>query len=511
MTDRLSPRTALASCADKTDLAAFFSDLPPLEVLSTGGTARLLEEGGVTVRRVSDYTGSPEVLGGRVKSLHPRVHGGLLSRRSTEDAADLERLGAVEIDLLVVNLYPFRRTVAGGAETAEAVEQIDIGGVALLRAAAKNFAHVVCLCDPADYERVAAEIAAGGVTLKTRRELAAKAFAHTAAYDAAIAAYLDDEDGPPETYITVGHRLRELRYGENPHQRAALYTIEGDDGTLATAKPLSGKQLSFNNYWDLAAAWAAVCDFDEPAAVVVKHTNPCGLAVAETLERAYELALAGDPLSAFGSIIAVNRELDPATAERIHKTRFVECVAAPSFAPGVLERLSKKKNRRLLALGEPRPESGLQGRFIPGGLLLQTTDDVDAAEERPVTEIEPDDKQRAALCFAWKAVKHVKSNAVILARIEDDGARWLVGVGAGQVSRVDASIIAVRKAGDRTVGAVGASDAFFPMPDGLTTLTDAGVAAVIQPGGSKGDPGVIDAADKAGIAMLFTGTRHFRH
>ncbi|MBD3372040.1 MAG: bifunctional phosphoribosylaminoimidazolecarboxamide formyltransferase/IMP cyclohydrolase [Candidatus Coatesbacteria bacterium] len=525
MTDPLQPRRVLASCADKTGLAVFarrLTDAGVGEFLSTGGTARVLEEAGLPLRRVDDYTGSPEVLGGRVKTLHPRVHGGLLSRRTPEDDADLERLGAAGIDLLVVNLYPFRRTRDSGAAHAEVIEQIDIGGVALLRAAAKNYRHVVTVCDPDDYDRVAEELSCGGIGLELRRELAAKAFAHTAGYDAAIASFLADTPSDathgapdsaklPQICIPAFRKLRELRYGENPHQAAALYLDLEDPDGLAAAEPLAGKELSFNNYWDLAAAWAAVCDFDEPAAVVVKHTNPCGLAIADNLARAYELALAGDPQSAFGSIIAVNRELDPETAELIHKTRFVECLAAPSYAEGVLERLRKKKNRRLLALGEPRPEGGLQGRLIPGGLLLQEADAAFSAEEKTVTRRQPSEAELAALHFAWRAVKHVKSNAVALASVEDDGARRLVGVGAGQMSRVDSSLIAVRKAAERAEGAVAASDAFFPMPDGLETLARAGVTAVIQPGGSKGDPVVIEAADEAGLAMIFTGRRHFKH
>jgi phosphoribosylaminoimidazolecarboxamide formyltransferase/IMP cyclohydrolase len=511
MDDRLIPRRALVSVSDKTGLVEFLHRLRGVELLSTGGTAGVLREAGLSVIEVADYTGSPEILGGRVKTLHPRIHGGILSRRTEDDQRDLERIGTVEIDLVVVNLYPFAETVARGAAPEEAVEQIDIGGVALLRAAAKNFNHVVTLCDPGDYPAVLEEIAAGGVPLERRRELAAKVFAHTAAYDAAITGYLTRGEGLPGLYIAAYRKGRELRYGENPHQPAALYVSLAGGGGLASADPLSGKALSFNNYWDIASAWRAVCDLDGPAAVVVKHTNPCGLAEAPTLERAYGLALEGDPLSAFGCIVALNRTVDAGTAELIHGTRFVECAVAPDYAPGVLELLTKKSQRRFLALGRPEPPAGPEGRFIPGGLLLQGPDDEWSAEERVVTKRTPTEEEWAALKFAWRAVKHVKSNAVVLACREPDGACWLVGVGAGQMSRVDSAIIAVRKAGDRARGSVAASDAFFPMPDGVETLTAKGVTAIIQPGGSKGDEAAIEAADRAGAAMVFTGTRHFKH
>jgi len=511
MSDRLIPRRALASVSDKTGLVDFLHRLKGVELLSTGGTAGVLREAGLSVIEVADYTGSPEILGGRVKTLHPRIHGGILARRTADDQRDLERIGSVEIDLVVVNLYPFAETVARGAAPEEAVEQIDIGGVALLRAAAKNFDHVVTLCDPDDYPVVLEEINAGGVTLQRRRDLAAKVFAHTAVYDAAIAGYLTRGEGLLELYIAAYRKERELRYGENPHQPAALYVPLAGGGGLGAAEPLSGKPLSFNNYWDIASAWNAVCDFPNPTAAVVKHTNPCGLAEASTLERAYELALEGDPLSAFGSIVALNRTVDAKTAKLIHDTRFIECAVAPDYAPGVLELLTKKSQRRFLALGAPEPATGLEGRFIPGGLLLQGVDDETASEQRVVTKRAPTEEEWAALRFAWSAVKHVKSNAVVLARREPDGACWLVGVGAGQMSRVDSAVIAVRKAEGRTRGSVAASDAFFPMPDGVEALTKNGVTAIVQPGGSKGDEAAVEAADRAGAAMVFTGTRHFKH
>jgi len=515
MSDRLIPRRALASVSDKTGLVDFLHRLKGVELLSTGGTAAVLREAGLSVIEVADYTGSPEILGGRVKTLHPRIHGGILSRRTEDDQRDLERIGTVEIDLVVVNLYPFAETVARGAATQEAIEQIDIGGVALLRAAAKNFNHVVTLCDPADYPVILEEINAGGVTLELRRDLAAKTFAHTASYDAAITSYLTRGEGLPELFIAAYRKGRELRYGENPHQPAALYVPLAGGRGLASAEPLSGKTLSFNNYTDIASAWNAVCDFSSPAAAVVKHTNPCGLAEASTLERAYELALEGDPLSAFGSIVALNRTVDAKTAALVHDTRFIECAVAPDYAPGVLDLLIKKSQRRFIALGAPESPTGLEGRFIPGGLLLQRPDDETSREERVVTKRTPTEDEWAALRFAWRAVKHVKSNAVVLARREPDGACWLVGVGAGQPSRVDSAFIAVRKAEARlrlgTRGSVAASDAFFPMPDGVETLTSACVTAIIQPGGSKGDEAAIEVADRAGAAMVFTGTRHFRH
>jgi len=505
------PKRALVSVADKGGLVGFTRRLAGVEFLSTGGTAKALREGGMSVTDVAEYTDSPEVLGGRVKTLHPRVHGGILSRRTAEDAADLKRLGGAEIDLVIVNLYPFQKTVAAGAGLAEAIEQIDIGGVALLRAAAKNFAHVITLCDPADYDRVADAIETGGISEELNRELATKAFAHTAAYDAAITAYLSPDDALPPLFFGGYKKERMLRYGENPHQSAALYLDLSRNGGIAAAKPLAGKELSFNNYWDLAAAWAMVADFDRPTVAIIKHTNPCGLASADTLERAYELALAGDPMSAFGSIIALNRPVDAATAERLHKTKFVECVAAPSYEDGTLERMTKKKNRRFMALGEAIPEVGFDGRFIPGGLLLQQSDSQFATELEVASQRKPDTEEKNLLNFAWRACKHVKSNAIVLAKGEEDGSHWLVGVGAGQMSRVDSAEIAVRKAGDRAVDSVAASDAFFPMADGVEALAEAGVKAIIQPGGSKGDPAVIAAVDKAGQAMFFTKTRHFKH
>lgn len=507
----ITPKRVLVSVADKSGLVKFARRLSGVELLSTGGTARTLREGGMSVTDVAEYTDSPEVLGGRVKTLHPRVHGGILSRRTKEDAADLARLGGDVIDLVVVNLYPFQKTVDSGAGLSKAIEQIDIGGVALLRAAAKNFANVITICDPADYDRVAEAIEAGGVSEALNRELATKAFAHTAAYDAAITTYLSMDNTLPPLFFGGYKKARMLRYGENPHQSAALYLDLSKSGGIAAAEPLAGKQLSFNNYWDLAAAWAMVADFDRPTVAIIKHTNPCGLACADTLERAYELALAGDPMSAFGSIVALNRPVDAATAELLHKTKFVECVAAPSYEDGVLERMTKKKNRRFLALDEAVPDIGFEGRFIPGGLLLQQNDSLMYSELEVASKREPGDNEKELLDFAWRACKHVKSNAIVLATSETDGSHWLVGVGAGQMSRVDSAEIAVRKAGERASGSVAASDAFFPMPDGVEALAAAGVRAIIQPGGSKGDPAVIAAADEAGLAMLFTKTRHFKH
>jgi phosphoribosylaminoimidazolecarboxamide formyltransferase/IMP cyclohydrolase len=515
-------RTALVSVSDKFGLLPLARALHErgVRILSSGGTAKALAAEGVAVETVESYTGSPEVMDGRVKTLHPRVHGGILSR-GARDEHDLERLGAHPIDLVIVNLYPFERVAADPASSHEhIVENIDIGGPSMLRSAAKNHSRVTVLCDPADYARVLDEItAAGDTTPATRAALAAKAFAHTAAYDAAISGYLSsrESDGTPtrfSRYLTLPfERAYGLRYGENPHQAGAFY-VERDapSGSLARAESLGagGKELSFNNLVDVDAALDAVREFERPAAVVVKHTNPCGVAVAAALVDAYRAAREADPLSAFGGIVALNREVDEATARVVAET-FVECVVAPSFTGAALEVLRAKKNLRLLATGGwLGPEhKALTAKRVGGGLVVQDRDATAAGEVtrgRVATQRAPTAEELASLEFAWRVCKHVKSNAIVLARGE-----VTVGVGAGQMSRVVSVQLACEKAGEKARGSVLASDAFFPFPDGVEAAAQAGVTAVAQPGGSVKDPEVIAAADKLGLAMVMTGVRHFRH
>ncbi len=511
-------RTALVSVSDKAGLVPFARRLAAkgVRILSSGGTAKALAAEGVPVETVESYTGSPEVMDGRVKTLHPRVHGGILAR-GEQDAADLATLGAQLIDLVVVNLYPFERTVASGAPHDAVVENIDIGGPSTVRSAAKNHARVAVVCDPADYDAVGDALeGTGEVPGELRARLAAKAFAHTAAYDGAIAAYLSrgDTDAAFPEYLTLPfERAYPLRYGENPHQAAAFYVERSaPPGSLARAESLGagGKELSFNNLVDVDAALDAVREYDEPAAVVVKHTNPCGVAVAASLHEAYLAARDADPLSAFGGIVALNRPVDLRTAELLAGT-FLECVVAPSFEAAALAVLRGKKNLRLVATGVWLPASrpGLQYKRVDGGVVAQTRDATAAGEvanARVVTKRAPTDREIAALDFAWKVCKHVKSNAIVLAK---DGRT--VGVGAGQMSRVVSVQIACEKAGDAAKGSVLASDAFFPFADGVELAIGAGVTAFAQPGGSLRDAEVIAAADAAGCAMVMTGVRHFRH
>jgi phosphoribosylaminoimidazolecarboxamide formyltransferase/IMP cyclohydrolase len=518
----MAVRTALISVSDKSGLVPFARALADRGVvlLSSGGTAKALAAEGVPVETVESYTGSPEVMDGRVKTLHPRVHGGILAR-GDRDAGDLARLGARAIDLVAVNLYPFERTAADPASSHEhIVENIDIGGPSMVRSAAKNHERVTVVCDPDDYGRVLDEIArAGDTTPQTRAELAAKAFAHTAAYDAAISGYLSsrDADGARSRfprYLTLPfERAYGLRYGENPHQAGAFYVERSASvGSLARAESLGagGKELSFNNLVDVDAALDAVREFERPAAVVVKHTNPCGVAVAGTLAEAYRAARDADALSAFGGIVALNREVDEATARVLTET-FVECVVAPSFAAAALEVLRGKKNLRVLAtggwLGPGHAE--LTYKRVGGGLVVQDRDATAAGEVsrgKIVTKRGPTGEELAGLEFAWRVSKHVKSNAIVLAQGE-----LTVGVGAGQMSRVVSVQIACEKAGAKARGSVLASDAYFPFPDGVEAAARAGVTAVAQPGGSVKDPDVIAAADALGLAMVFTGVRHFRH
>ncbi len=515
-------RTALISVSDKRgiiDLARALADAQ-VTILSTGGTARSLRGADVPVTDVSEYTGSPEVMDGRVKTLHPRVHGGILMRDTIGDRTQLTELGGAPIDLVVVNLYPFEETVARDAGHEEIIENIDIGGPSMIRSAAKNHARVTVVVDPDDYPRVVESLAAEeGPSAALRAELAAKAFTHTAAYDGAIAGYLTSRapDGTklafPGTLSLGFAKVYDLRYGENPHQKGAFYVERrAPAGSLARAESLGagGKELSFNNLVDVEAALDAVREHEAPAAVVVKHTNPCGVATASSLAEAYRVAREADALSAFGGIVALNREVDRATAELLGET-FLECIVAPSFAADALEALRQKKNLRLLATGAwlPADHAELVFKRVGGGLVVQERDATaggEVAGAQLVTDRAPTDEERAALDFAWRVVKHVKSNAIVLAK-----PGRTVGVGAGQMSRVVSVQLAAQKAGAEAKGAVMASDAFFPFPDGVEEAAKAGVTAVVQPGGSKKDDEVIAAANRAGMAMLLTGVRHFRH
>ena len=465
------------------------------------------------MRGISDLTGFPEILDGRVKTLHPHVHGGLLANRAVpEHMAEIAKLGIEPIDMVVVNLYPFMETVAkDGVTLDEALENIDIGGPTMIRAAAKNFPGVLVVTDPADYGWVAERLGNGGVSLEERRGLARKAFQHVALYDTAIATYLRGDGDPLSEEFTIGlSRIQSLRYGENPHQRSAFYReVLGVQGTIAGARQRNGKELSHNNIVDADAAWVAVRDFDGPTVAVIKHTNPCGLASHEDQAEAYRRALAGDPVSAFGGIVAFNRELTLTTAEEVRKT-FYEIVIAPSFHPDALALLQKKKDLRILEIATPNKKSAasLDYRRVSGGMLVQTADDVaeEPAAWNSVTQRKPTAQELAELEFAWRVCKHVKSNAIVLA-----ADRALLGMGAGQPNRVTSVHLALRAAGEKAKGSVLASDAFFPFPDGVEMAAEGGVTAIAQPGGSIRDNEVIEAADKAGLAMVFTGTRHFRH
>jgi len=523
----MAVQRALISVFDKTGIMDFAKRLAAMkiEILSTGGTAKLLRENGVAVRDVSDFTGWPEMLGGRVKTLHPKVHGGLLFRRKhADDQKQVAQHGIAPIDLVVVNLYPFEATAArAGLSAEELIENIDIGGPTMLRSAAKNFESVTAVSDPADFERVAKEIeSAGDTTFATRLELARKVFATTSRYDGMITTELERLAAASE-HISLGakpvlpervhlalRRQQELRYGENPHQAAALYAPAGraQEG-LAAAKQLQGKELSYNNFVDLEAARSLAAEFENPAAVIIKHNNPCGTAEQATLRDAYLKALACDPVSAFGGVLAFNRQVDAATAEEVAKL-FVECIAASGFAARAKEIFAAKKNLRLLELppGGLEPEHELQLKRILGGMLVQQPDlgGLNDSELRTVTKRMPTPEEMHTLRFAWKVAKHVKSNAIVFAK---DGAT--LGVGAGQMSRVDSVKIAVMKAQSPLAGSVVASDAFFPFPDGVEEAAKAGATAVIQPGGSVRDPDVIAAADRLGLAMVFTGMRHFLH
>ncbi len=511
---------ALLSVSDKTGIVEFAEGLAKLgvEIVSTGGTAKLLREKGVKVRDVADLTGFPEMLDGRVKTLHPKVHGGILVIRSNpEHAAAVQEHQIDFIDLVAVNLYPFEKTAAKpGVKLEELIENIDIGGPSMIRSAAKNFEDVAVVVDPADYPVVLEEVGKnGGTERETRARLARKAFAKTAAYDGFISATLQAraKEGLPENLHLNFQKIADLRYGENPHQSAALYRSSEQAGLgLAAARQVQGKELSYNNLVDLEAAWRLAQEFtDEMVTAIIKHTNPCGIATGKTLAESYDRALAGDPVSAFGSVIAFNRQVDLPTAEKI-AGMFVEAVIAPGFEPKALERLASRKNLRVMDMSAAAgDDAGLQLRCIGGGLLVQTPDTLaeSPADWKCVTKRQPSAEEQSTLAFAWRVAKHVKSNAIVYARDN-----MIVGVGAGQMSRVDAVKLGAMKALDlkhSLEGSVIASDAFFPFPDGVEAAARAGATAVIQPGGSVRDSEVIEAADRLELAMLFTGTRHFRH
>ena len=514
-------RRALLSVSDKAGLVELATALvgAGVALVSTGGSAAMLAEAGLPVRKVEDVTGFPECLDGRVKTLHPKIHGGLLADTRKQSHLDqLQSLGIETFDLVVVNLYPFRATVASGASPDECIEQIDIGGPAMIRASAKNHPSVATVVEPADYAAVMAAIEADGFTLAARQALAAKAFAHTASYDVAVASWMNavlapDEDGWPRWTGSTWERQSVLRYGENPHQQAALYRHWRPG--LAGAQQLHGKEMSYNNYVDVDAAWRAANDFSDPAVAIIKHANPCGIAMVTggddgSIAQAHVKALASDPVSAFGGVIAVNRRVTAALAEQIAEV-FTEVLLAPGFDEAALAILTRKKNIRLLVMPAEVNTDPVEFRGISGGILAQTRDAVDAPGDDPANWTlaaggPVDAVTLADLDFAWRACRSVKSNAILLAT---DGAS--VGVGMGQVNRVDSARLAVERAGERAQHSVAASDAFFPFADGAQILFKAGIRAVVQPGGSVRDAEVIAAADAAGVAMYFTGTRHFFH
>ena len=521
---RIPVRRALISVYDKTGLPELARGLDALgvEIVSTGSTAAHIRELGLPVTPVDAVTGFPEILGGRVKTLHPNVHAGLLADQN--DPAHVSTVGELGIEtfqLAVVNLYPFRETVASGAEPAEVIEQIDIGGPAMVRASAKNHGSVAVVVEPSRYADVLAAVAAGGFELAERQLLSAAAFRHTASYDIAVASWLgsvvapDDHvggvsSGFPGWVAQSYERAAVLRYGENPHQKAALYIVPGDGGGIAAADQLAGKEMSYNNYVDGDAAWRAAYDFSEPCVAIIKHANPCGIAVGADIAEAHRKAHDCDPVSAYGGVVATNRPVTVAMAEQLRKI-FTEVVIAPAFEDGVLEVWEKKKDLRVL-VAEPRPDRALvETRPISGGLLMQTADRIDAPGDDPsgwtlATGDAADEATLADLVFAWRSLRAVKSNAILLAH---DGAS--VGIGMGQVNRVDSCKLAIARAGERAAGSVAASDAYFPFADGAQLLLDAGVRAIVQPGGSIHDDETIAAAQAAGVTMYFTGTRHFAH
>lgn len=512
-------RRALISVSDKTGIVALARELTKLgvQLISTGGTHSLLEKEGVPVTGISDVTGFPEILDGRVKTLHPNVHAGLLAvRDDQEHQASMTKLGLDYIDLVIVNLYPFAATIAKPDVSYEdAIENIDIGGPTMLRSAAKNHAFVTVVVDAADYDAVLAEVRAeGDTTLATRKKLAAKVFRHTGAYDALIGDYLSKLQGDPlpERYTVTYEKVQDLRYGENPHQRAAFYRKPlAAPGNITTAEQLHGKEMSYNNINDANAALAIVKEFTEPAAVAVKHMNPCGVGIGETIEQAYTKAYEADPTSIFGGIVALNRTVDAATAQHMSEI-FLEIIVAPGFTTEALDILTKKKNIRLLQLGTIEAAAERKADWllttVEGGMVVQESDvhSLSEADIKVVTERQPTAEELKQLLFGWKVVKHVKSNAILLA-----ADNMTIGVGAGQMNRVGAARIALEQAGEKARGAVLASDAFFPMGDTVALAAAHGIKAIIQPGGSVKDQESIDEANKHGIAMVFTGVRHFKH
>ena len=517
---KVMTRLALLSTSDKTGIVALAQQLVDrfgFELISSGGTAKTLQAAGIPVTKVSDYTGSPEILGGRVKTLHPRIHGGILARQDlAEDLADLEANQIRPIALVVVNLYPFEQTIAQpNVSLPEAIEQIDIGGPAMLRAAAKNFAHLTVLCSPVQYDAYLEELQQhGAATAEFRQACALKAFQHTAAYDAAIATYLSQDgvvQSQAESFSLSGTQLQTLRYGENPHQPAAWYQTGAEPIGWAAATKLQGKELSYNNLVDLEAARRIIAEFPadqgQAAATIIKHTNPCGTALGDSLLEAYEKAFNADLTSAFGGIVALNRSIDAATATALTKT-FLECVLAPGCDPEAEQILSAKSKVRVLILPDLTSGARQDIKPIAGGFLVQAADDQisDVTQWQVVTAKQPTDSQLAELLFAWKVCKHVKSNAIVISRD-----RTTIGVGAGQMNRVGSVKIALEQAGEASRGATLASDGFFPFDDSVRTAAAAGIEAIVQPGGSLRDADSIKAADELGLVMILTGVRHFLH
>jgi len=509
---------ALISVSDKRGIVDFARELRALgiEILSTGGTAKSLRHRGIEIRDVSDYTGFPELLGGRLKTLHPKIHGGILWRRDDpKDREEIDANGIESIDMVVVNLYPFEETVSGDATFDEAIENIDIGGPTMLRAASKNLKDVTVIIDPADYPMIIEELKTNNkeVSFNTKLYLAQKVFSHTARYDTIISNYLAKYRIPTETfphYLNQGFsKVMGLRYGENPHQKAAIYKEPLYKGlSLVDAKILQGKEMSYNNYLDAGSALELVKEFKEPAAVIIKHNNPCGVAIGDNILSAYKKAYKADPVSAFGGIIALNRDVDEATAKEVI-TLFVEIVIAPKFSPEAIKVFSKKPNIRLLEVDASKDLQGFDIRKIPGGLLVQEKDTAvieDFEKLKVVTKRRPTDDELQALSFAWKVCKHVKSNAIVYATLDRT-----IGIGIGQTSRVDSARLGAMKALTSLEGAVVASDGFFPQRDGIDVIAKMGITAVIQPGGSLKDNEVIAAADEYKMAMIFTGIRHFKH